>query len=126
MGAHPRMQYCGGGYFGTRNTGDLTRLVAKLSSNLDCREILHRPALANGDLLWRSINPLPPLFLPRMTCHANFILPGRNRLRQRCVLCYCGDLPTREARTVDLTLRLNVLAVCAVFVFVGAILLGAF
>jgi hypothetical protein len=27
---------------------------------------------------------------------------------------------------VDLSLRLNVLAVCAVFVFVGAILLGAF
>ena len=27
---------------------------------------------------------------------------------------------------VDLTLRLNVLAVCAVFAFVGAILLGAF
>jgi hypothetical protein len=27
---------------------------------------------------------------------------------------------------VDLAMRLNVLAVCAVFVFVGAILLGAF
>jgi hypothetical protein len=27
---------------------------------------------------------------------------------------------------VDLTLKMNVLAVCAVFVFVGAILLGAF
>jgi len=27
---------------------------------------------------------------------------------------------------VDLALRLNVLAVCAVFAFVGAILLGAF
>jgi len=27
---------------------------------------------------------------------------------------------------VDLALKLNVLAVCAVFVFVGAILLGAF
>jgi hypothetical protein len=32
----------------------------------------------------------------------------------------------REAPAVDLTLRLNVLAVCAVFVFVGAVLLGAF
>ena len=31
-----------------------------------------------------------------------------------------------EARDVDLALKLNVLAVCAVFVFVGAILLGAF
>ena len=33
---------------------------------------------------------------------------------------------TREAPAVDLALKLNVLAVCAVFVFVGAILLGAF
>jgi hypothetical protein len=31
-----------------------------------------------------------------------------------------------EVRRVDLTMRLNVLAVCAVFVFVGAIVLGAF
>jgi hypothetical protein len=31
-----------------------------------------------------------------------------------------------EVRRVDLRLKLNVLAVCAVFVFVGAILLGAF
>jgi hypothetical protein len=33
---------------------------------------------------------------------------------------------TREAPAVDLALKLNVLAVCAVFVFVGAVLLGAF
>jgi hypothetical protein len=32
----------------------------------------------------------------------------------------------REARPVDLALKLNVLAVCAVFTFVGAVLLGAF
>ena len=32
----------------------------------------------------------------------------------------------REARDVDLALKLNVLVVCAVFTFVGAILLGAF
>jgi hypothetical protein len=31
-----------------------------------------------------------------------------------------------EVRRVDLRSKLNVLAVCAVFVFVGAILLGAF
>jgi hypothetical protein len=35
-------------------------------------------------------------------------------------------MSTREAPAVDLTLRLEVLAVCAVFAFVGAILLGAF
>jgi hypothetical protein len=32
----------------------------------------------------------------------------------------------KEEADLDLALRLNVLAVCAVFVFVGAILLGAF
>jgi hypothetical protein len=31
-----------------------------------------------------------------------------------------------EVRRVGLTMKLNVLAVCAAFVFVGAILLGAF
>jgi hypothetical protein len=31
-----------------------------------------------------------------------------------------------EACGVDLTLKLNVLVVCAVFAFVGAVLLGAF
>src|SRR5690242_10220956 len=33
-------------------------------------------------------------------------------------------MSAREARAVDLSLKMNVLAVCAVFVFVGAILLG--
>jgi hypothetical protein len=33
---------------------------------------------------------------------------------------------TKEAPDVDLALRLNVLAVCAVFLFIGAVLLGAF
>jgi hypothetical protein len=32
----------------------------------------------------------------------------------------------REVPDVDLALKLNVLVVCAVFAFVGAILLGAF
>jgi len=33
---------------------------------------------------------------------------------------------TKEATDVDLALRLNLLAVCAVFLFIGAVLLGAF
>jgi len=41
-----------------------------------------------------------------------------------CVLAFISS--TREAPAVDLALKLNVLAVCAVFAFVGAILLGAF
>jgi len=32
----------------------------------------------------------------------------------------------KEATYVDIALKLNVLAVCAVFLFVGAVLLGAF
>jgi hypothetical protein len=31
-----------------------------------------------------------------------------------------------EVRRVDATMKLNVLAICAAFVFVGAIVLGAF
>jgi hypothetical protein len=31
-----------------------------------------------------------------------------------------------EVRRLDLTMKVNVLAVCAAFVFVGAVLLGAF
>jgi hypothetical protein len=42
----------------------------------------------------------------------------------RSVLAFSPS--TREASAVDLALKLNVLAVCAVFAFVGAILLGAF
>jgi hypothetical protein len=43
------------------------------------------------------------------------------------VRCMLASYPsTREAPAVDLALKLNVLAVCAVFAFVGAILLGAF
>jgi hypothetical protein len=33
---------------------------------------------------------------------------------------------SKGGANVDLTLRLNVVAVCAVFLFIGAILIGAF
>jgi len=46
-------------------------------------------------------------------------------LRTAARLCYTRAT-TKEATDVDLALRLNVLAVCAVFLFVGAVLLGAF
>ena len=42
-------------------------------------------------------------------------------------VCYAFTMSTlREARDVDLAVKLNVLAVFAAIVFVGAILLGAF
>jgi hypothetical protein len=45
--------------------------------------------------------------------------------RARFLLYWCQR--NSEGRpSVDLALRLNVLAVCAAFAFVGAILLGAF
>jgi len=48
-------------------------------------------------------------------------------LRSGRAFCYSGSKATkREARDVDLALRLNVLAVFASFLLIGAILLGAF
>jgi hypothetical protein len=48
-------------------------------------------------------------------------------LRLRAALCYAPGVVNKVGGTnVDLALKLNVLAVCAVFVFVGAILFGAF
>jgi hypothetical protein len=40
--------------------------------------------------------------------------------------CYKQRLITDREALVDIALRLNVLAVCAVFAFVGAVLIGAF
>ena len=58
---------------------------------------------------------------------------GREPLAMQHVWCFgaqgaCVKLApeTKEAPDVDLALRLNVLAVCAVFLFIGAVLLGAF
>jgi hypothetical protein len=36
------------------------------------------------------------------------------------------SLTAVEIRRVDITTKLNVLAVCAAFVFIGAVVLGAF
>jgi hypothetical protein len=44
----------------------------------------------------------------------------------RCSASLPSSATLMEVRRVDLALKLNVLAVCAVFLFVGAILLGAF
>jgi hypothetical protein len=55
------------------------------------------------------------------------ILPGRLATTfGGCAFCANIDPSTGEAPAVDLALKLDVLAVCAVFAFVGAILLGAF
>jgi hypothetical protein len=46
--------------------------------------------------------------------------------QSKALLDFGHDHHHREAMNVDLALKLNVLAVCAAVVFVGAILLGAF
>lgn len=47
-------------------------------------------------------------------------------LRRDDTICYTSCIPLIREAHVDHALKLNVLAVCAVFLFVGAILLGAF
>jgi hypothetical protein len=44
----------------------------------------------------------------------------------RDTICYTSCISLNREAHVDHALKLNVLAVCAVFVFVGAVLLGAF
>jgi hypothetical protein len=75
------------GHFTAKNTGDLPRLVAKLSWNFRRRRILHRQTCRYRDLLWRAINRLPSLFPPRMTCHANFSVPACDPLRRAGDFC---------------------------------------
>lgn len=50
----------------------------------------------------------------------------RNALRRTEALVIGSAHLNKGGTTVDHTLRLDVLAVCAVFAFVGAVLLGAF
>ena len=68
---------------------------------------------------------MPALFPPRMALGANILPEPRNRLEGMALYASFETISTREA-AVALSLRLDVLAVCAVFAFVGAILLGAF
>jgi hypothetical protein len=66
------------------------------------------PALHGISKIFSSRGLAPPY------CATGFLLDSHHAHR------------TREATALNLALRLNVLAVFAVFVFVGAILLGAF
>jgi hypothetical protein len=84
------------------------------------------PAVFRASLhLHRRIKRLIPPFPPCMTCQGNFRDQNGNQLDQ-ATLCASLKLHQQGRHLVDLALKLNVLAVCAVFVFVGAILLGAF
>ena len=88
--------------------------------------ILHCNIFPHNDLLWRTIKRLPPPYPPRMTLSCKFRLTGLQPASGPARFLLVFDHINKGGTAVDLTLRLNVLAVCAVFVFVGAILLGAF
>jgi hypothetical protein len=72
------------------------------------------------------INSLMTPCPPRMTHPITFQVCACNRFGETEFSAILRSTPTREAHAVDLALKWNVLAVCAVFLFVGAILLGAF
>ena len=80
----------------------------------------------DGDHLQRAIKRLPVAFPPRMTSYANYsFFCCAIRFGDPAISAMVRHL-NKGGTAVDLSLRLNVLAVCAVFAFVGAILLGAF
>jgi hypothetical protein len=60
-----------------------------------------------------------------MTVRSNFNTARATGFDAR-TFCASFRLPQQGGTNVDLSLRLNVMAVTAVFLFVGAILLGAF
>jgi hypothetical protein len=64
---------------------------------------------------------LPLAHINCAASHKKSILPSRF-----CALGSDAGSMTQEGRPLDLVQRINVLAICAAFVFVGAILLGMF
>jgi len=87
---------------------------------------MHRPIAPHTVLLWRAIKRLLPPFPPRMTRYANFASVRLQPISGVAHFLLVSPHLNKGGTAVDLALRLNVLAVCAVFVFVGAILIGAF
>jgi len=61
-----------------------------------------------------------------MARRALFCRASRKPFRAALPPCYKQLQSSDREALVDIALRLNVLAVCAVFAFVGAVLFGAF
>jgi hypothetical protein len=106
-----------------QDSDNLLWIVAKLSSEYhSCEDTFTYPQrfFAKRDQLvgiaMCAMHDRAPKFCPNKARPASMTSRG---------VLEC-PITTREAAAVDLSLRLNALAVCAVFVFVGAILLGAF
>ena len=81
----------------------------------------HMTAKAPEGLKKKDLKRFREILLEIERLHANDHLFGNAQLS--AILKVSS---TRKECDVDLALRLDVLAVCAVFAFVGAILLGAF
>jgi hypothetical protein len=62
----------------------------------------------------------------KLPCTIFAALQRSPRFKNAAFSAIIGGLTVMEERRVDIAIKLNVLAVCAAFVFVSAILLGAF
>jgi hypothetical protein len=100
--------------------------VAKRRANYDCVQ-LHTATFFRHALFRSNDQAVASLFQARMTFSREIQRAAmRNALRRAGGLVLVSLHLNKGGTTVDHTLRLDVLAVCAVFVFVGAVLLGAF
>ena len=124
-----RMQFCGGWHEARWNTTELPPLCAdfrRFASEITKPFEFCTAAFFRSRLIV-SRDQTVAVAMPnahdsvRKFCKAQ---AHPSSTRARSVLAF--DLRNKGGTTVDLTLRLNLLAVCAAFVFVGAVLLGAF
>ncbi|MBS0534948.1 MAG: hypothetical protein JSR72_12900 [Proteobacteria bacterium] len=99
--------------------GRLRRRSAPARSAIHCRNSRQRQDLR------RRFSELPSACRQRMTFYFVLVFFAAQHASDATIGLIESRQTTREA-LVNLALRLNVLAVCAVFAFVGAVLLGAF
>jgi hypothetical protein len=121
------MQICADGICTHRNFEGLRpRFTHERHPNFNCAQL--RTATFFRIALFRLSDQAVAAPCPaRMTLSREIQWPVmRNALRRDEILVIGSAHLNKGGTTVDHTLRLDVLAVCAVFMFVGAVLLGAF
>jgi len=121
------MQICADGICTHLNSGQLDpRLPAKRRLKSDCAQL--RTATYISIVLFRLNDQAVAAPCPARMTLSREIQPAamRDALRRAEILVIVSCYLNKGGTTVDHTLRLDVLAVCAVFTFVGAVLLGAF
>ena len=99
-------------------------------AGMSARLQFHSRLYLRRPCLWRAITLLPAFPQPcrtRMRDHAHFVQIRLVPVLIRFAACDKNRQLNKGGPAVNLALRrLDVLAVCAVFIFVGAVLLGAF